>query len=266
MFPELAERLRASSVEVRAGHRGMGAGVVWTVDGTIVTNAHVVRTSHPRVKLPDGRTFDAEVVRQDHKRDLAVLRIRSSSDLPAAEIADSSRLRVGQMVAAVGNPFGVVGAVSTGIIHAAAGDWIEADVRLAPGNSGGMLADARGRVVGINTMVANGLALAVPSNRAAAFVRGEQAARPVLGVTMRSVTVKNRRGLVILDVARASLAEKSGLLVGDVLLSEPSQLRAALETKEALLLRFLRGNTVRQTTIALSVPMPDREEARAGRP
>lgn len=250
MFPELAERLRASSVEVLAGGRALGSGIVWTADGTIVTNAHVVRTRSPRVKLGDGRVFDAEVVRQDRRRDVAVLRVRAKGDLPAAEIADSSRLRVGQMVAAVGNPFGVVGAVSAGIVHAAGGEWIEADVRLAPGNSGGMLADAQGRVVGINTMVSGGLALAVPSNRAAAFVDGA-ADGPVLGITMQPAMVRNRRGLVIVEVAGGSLAEQAGLRLGDVLLMGPGELRASLEGRGTVRLRYLRGNEERETAIAL---------------
>jgi serine protease Do len=253
MFPELAEKLRASSAEVRDGERGVGSGVVWTADGIVVTNAHVVRTRRPRVKLSDGRVFDAEVLRQDRRRDLAVLRIgsgRETGDFPAAEIADSSRLRAGQMVAAVGNPFGVVGAVSTGIIHSAGGDWIEADVRLAPGNSGGMLADARGRVVGINTMIAGGLALAVPADRAAAFVQSGDAGRPVLGITMQPVSVRNQRGLVITDVERGSLAEKNGMLVGDVLLITPAALQKAIDVRKTLLLRFLRGNQAHQTAIA----------------
>jgi serine protease Do len=255
MFPELAERLRASSVEVEAGGRSIGSGVVWTADGTIVTNAHVVQTDRPLVKLRGGERFEAQVVRRDPKRDLAVLRIRPPHDLPAVELADSSRLRPGQMVAAVGNPFGVVGAVSTGIVHACGGDWIEADVRLAPGNSGGMLADARGRLVGINTMVSRGLALAVPANRAAAFVRGENADRPVLGITMQPVMVENRRWLVLVEIARGSLAEQAGLLIGDVLLISPSQLRTALESRGTFPLRFLRANQVRQITIALDATL-----------
>jgi S1-C subfamily serine protease len=113
-----------------------------------------------------------------------------------------------------------------------------------------MLADARGRVVGINTMVSGGLALAVPGNRAAAFVHGEDADRPVLGITMQQVSVGKQRGLVIVDVERGSIAEKNGMLVGDVLLTTPADLQKAIGTKEAMLLRFLRGNVAHQTAIA----------------
>jgi S1-C subfamily serine protease len=118
-----------------------------------------------------------------------------------------------------------------------------------------MLADARGRLVGINTMVSRGLALAVPANRAAAFVRGENADRPVLGITMQPVMVENRRGLVLVEIARGSLAEQAGLLIGDVLLISPSQLRTALESRGTFPLRFLRANQVRQITIALDTTL-----------
>jgi serine protease Do len=171
MLPELARRLRQSSVEVRSGGGSGGSGVIWP-EGVIVTNAHVVRSRDPLVVLSDGREFRAEIVRHDRRRDLALLRI-AAGNLTPAEIGDSASLRVGQTVTAVGNPLGLVGAVSTGIIFAFDQDrrWIQADVRLAPGNSGGMLADAQGRVIGINTMIYGGLAMAIPSNAAAIFVR-----------------------------------------------------------------------------------------------
>jgi serine protease Do len=124
----------------------------------IVTNAHVVRSSHAQVKLWDGRTLEAVATSRDLSRDLAAL-LASGSDLPAATLGDSSKARVGELVLAVGNPLGFVGALSTGIIHAAGSvrglgmnSWLQADVQLAPGNSGGPLADPQGRVLGINTM------------------------------------------------------------------------------------------------------------------
>ncbi len=172
MPPELARKLRQSSVQVQAGRGVGGSGVIWSADGVIVTNAHVARSRHPLVVLSDGREYRGELIAHDERRDLAVLRI-AAENVAAAEIGDSGAVLAGQTVTAVGNPFGWVGAVSTGIIFAVdpAGRWIQADLRLAPGNSGGILADARGRVIGINTMIYGGLALAVPSSAAAAFVR-----------------------------------------------------------------------------------------------
>ena len=168
--PELASRLRASTVEVRQG----GSGVIWSVDGAIVTNAHVLRSREPVVVLRDGREFPAAVVHYDRRRDLALLRI-AATDLPAVTIGDSGHLRAGQVVTAVGNPFGIPGAVTSGVIHSAGGRWIETSVRLAPGNSGGLLADAEGCVIGINTMIQAGLAFAIPSNAIVAFVRAARA-------------------------------------------------------------------------------------------
>jgi serine protease Do len=163
----LAAQLRRITVEIR-GRDGFGSGVIWSAEGLIVTSAHVAR-GPASIALADGRVIDARVHRRDLKRDLAVL-VVDAGGLPAAEIGDSAALHAGEMVFAVGSPFGATGAVAIGVIHAVgsrghagAARWIVADLRLAPGNSGGPLADARGRVVGINAMIHGGLALAVPS-------------------------------------------------------------------------------------------------------
>jgi serine protease Do len=170
-YEEVVERLRRSTVQVLNG-RGGGSGVVWNARGQVVTNAHVVRSNNVSVVDGWGRRRTARVMKHDPERDLALLEIPAEG-LEPAEIGDSSLLRSGQIVLAVGNPLGIAGAVAAGVIHAVGCDWIEADVRLAPGNSGGALADAAGRVIGINTMIFHGIGLAVPSNEVNAFVRGE---------------------------------------------------------------------------------------------
>lgn len=223
-FVATADTLRRSTVQVRGRGPGGGSGVIWRSDGLIITNAHVVRGSQATVELWDHRTFDAEVIARDDERDLAVLQIQAT-DLPAAPLANSDELRVGQIVLAVGNPLGLVGAVTTGIIHAISRDgerreWVQADLRLAPGNSGGPLADALGRVIGINSMIAGELALAVPTN-AVERLLAQQGERPALGIALRPVEINGaaqRFGLLIFDVATASAAEAAGLLIGDVLL------------------------------------------------
>src|SRR5262249_42973534 len=150
-------------------------------DGTILTNAHVMRSPRLRVQLWDGRECDASVAARDHAYDLARLEIDKSqlgaTRLQAAEIGDSSRVRPGELAIAIGNPLGFVGALTTGVVHAVGPvrglgpqSWVQADVRLAPGNSGGPLADAAGRVIGINTMAAGRLALAIPSNVVVGFL------------------------------------------------------------------------------------------------
>ena len=183
----VAERLGPSVANLRVERRtrrgtaqGGGSGVVIAADGYLLTSAHVVDGAGRRVRasLPDGRTLAAGVVGQDPLSDLAVIRTESG-DLPAAELGDASELRVGQLVVAIGNPLGFTGSVTAGVVSAlgrslptrARGRLVEnviqTDAALNPGNSGGALADSRGRVVGINTAVAGvGLGLAVPIDAA----------------------------------------------------------------------------------------------------
>ena len=177
-FATLAERLGATTVRVVDGRNGAGSGVVWSAAGTIVTNAHVVRSMYPTVLFADGRRARAALLDRDPECDLALLRIEGAltGRLSAAHVRDERTLRAGELLVAVGNPYGLVGALSTGIFRGHKGRFVVADLRLAPGNSGGPLADAEGRVVGINSMVANGLALAVPAGTVNAFLASARAA------------------------------------------------------------------------------------------
>jgi serine protease Do len=272
-FGEIAEQLRRSTVLVHAGGRGNGSGVIWSADGVIVTNAHVARASQMRVQLWDSREFAAALVSRDTRRDLAELRI-SAANLPAAAAADSSQVRPGELAIAIGNPLGFVGALTTGVIQAVgplrrfgSEPWVQADVRLAPGNSGGPLADARGRVIGINTMVAGHLALAVPSNAVTNFL----AADPVdawLGISVAPVRVPRPGsrvkafGLVLLEVEPDSPAANASLMPGDILLGTDEKSFASLDDLAASLqgsgprlvrLAFLRGNyeRFRRVTVQL---------------
>ncbi len=272
-FGEIAEQLRRSTVLVHAGARGNGSGVIWSADGAIITNAHVARASQMRIQLWDGREFDAALVSRDTRRDLAELRI-NAANLPAATPADSSQVRPGELAIAIGNPLGFVGALTTGVIHAVgllrrfgSEPWVQADVRLAPGNSGGPLADACGRVIGINTMVAGRLALAVPSNAVTNFL----AADPIdawLGVTVAPVRVprpgsrSKAFGLVLLEVEPDSPAANASLLPGDILLGTDEKSFASLgdlagslpgSGPRLLRLAFLRGDyeRFRRVTVQL---------------
>ena len=227
MFDEaaaaVAESLQRSTVTVRNGRYSAGSGVVWSQDGLIVTNAHVATRHSARIELHDGQSFEGKVVERDARADLAALRI-DARDLEAVTIRDSSTLRVGEIVVAVGNPFGLSGAVASGVVHGPPDRWVSADVRLAPGNSGGPLADAMGRVIGVNSMsVAGALALAISSNAVQRFLR-EPTAQPFrLGVALASVTTvadgRDFSGHVILDIQPGSVASDAGLLIGDVLLT-----------------------------------------------
>jgi serine protease Do len=278
-FGEVAEALRRTTVQVSSGGRGFGSGVILGADGLIVTNAHVVRSSHAQVKLWDGRTLDAAVTSRDLARDLAAL-LASASGLPAATLADSSKARVGELVLAVGNPLGFVGALSTGIIHAAGSvhglgmsSWLQADVKLAPGNSGGPLANAQGQVLGINTMVAGGLALAIPCNDLARFLANGPS-HSVLGVEVRPVRMvvrdENRIGLLVMAVTPGGPANMASLMIGDILIGVESELfrsasdlQIALQgTAERILhLLFIRGDRRNIRRVAVRLGMARRVAA-----
>jgi serine protease Do len=222
----LAERVRAGVVEVSDG-RGTGAGTIWSSDGLVVTNHHVVPGDAARVTLTDDRTLDARVVAAIPERDLTLLKV-DASDLPALPVGDSTRLRVGELVIAVGHPHGVPGVVTAGVFsrfgpyEGRAGrhlrEGLLADIELRPGNSGGPLVNARGEVVGINAMVLGpGTALAVPSATVSRLlVAGE---RRTLGVQVQIIQheATGAYDLMILDVASDSVAERAGLLPGDIL-------------------------------------------------
>jgi serine protease Do len=183
---ETAQRVQRSLVVVHNGRYGAGAGVVWRPGGYIVTNNHVVARGKLRVTLPDGRQSPAHLVAQEPELDLALLQV-DFPDLPSAMIADSRALNIGQIVLAVGHPWGQRGCVTAGIVsglgtvevrsrpeqRSSNGSIpiIRSDVVLAPGNSGGPLVNAAGGVVGINTMIVGGdLGLAIPSQVVDAFV------------------------------------------------------------------------------------------------
>jgi len=167
----VADRLQQVTVEIESPGGG-GAGILWAPD-LVVTNAHVARAA--RVGLADDRQVEARLVAADRRADLALLRLPRVGLAPAA-LADSDALRVGALVVALGHPLGLRRTLTAGVVHAFAPSlpggrrWIHADLRLAPGNSGGPLADTAGQIVGINTMIAGGLALAIPINDVRRFV------------------------------------------------------------------------------------------------
>jgi len=273
---EIAEKLRRSTVVIHADNRSSGSGVIWSSDGSIVSNAHVARGARIKIQLWDGREFDATVESRDSQRDLALLRI-GATDLPSAVVGDSSQVRPGELSIAIGNPLGFVGALSIGAIHAVgpvrglgSRAWVQADVRLAPGNSGGPLADAGGRVIGINTMVAGRLALAIPSNIVRDFL-SQGPADVWLGVTVHPVRIPRPSatggsghafGLVLLEVEPQSPASTASLLPGDILVGTEQDAFESIEDlsqalqgagQRLLRLEFLRGDysRVRRVTVSL---------------
>jgi serine protease Do len=270
-FGAVAEHLRRLTVLIRAG--GSGSGVIWSTDGIIVTNAHVARGSQVGVQLWDGRELKARILSRNPRRDIASLRV-DASNLPAAVAADSSRVRPGELVVAIGNPLGFIGALTTGTVHAigslrglGAQSWIQANLRLAPGNSGGPLADARGRIIGINTMVAGRLALAIPSNAVQGFL-SSGSSDPWLGVTVHPVQVPQDAGrsrtfgLLVLEVESGSPAANASFLPGDILLGTEEKPFTSIDDLSQILGRrgprlerfeFLRGDYLRVRRVSVQL-------------
>src|SRR6266540_3109983 len=251
----VAERLSPSVANLRVSRRvrggrvldGGGSSVVITPDGFMLTSAHVVARTEGRgrASLVDGRELDFEVVGSDPLSDLAVLRV-DGRELVGAELGDAERLRVGQLVVAIGNPHGFTGSVTAGVVSAlgrslptrsganvrVVDNVIQTDAALNPGNSGGALADGRGHVVGINTAVAGvGLGLAVPINATTRKIIGAlmtegRVRRGFLGVAggPRPLPSRargrwgDRTGVEVVEVVPDSPADRGGLRVGDLIL------------------------------------------------
>jgi serine protease Do len=233
---------------VRGGRRaeGSGSGIAISPDGYLVTSAHVVSgSSSGKASFTDGREFDFEIVGTDPLSDLAVLRINGAELVPA-EMGDADRLRVGQLVVAVGNPMGFAGSVTAGVVSATGRalatqsgqhsrlveNVIQTDAALNPGNSGGALADSKARVIGVNTAVAGfGLGLAIPINPTtlqivSALIQEGRVRRAYIGVAggKRPLPPKVRQatgstfGIEVVEVVEGSPAALAGLRAEDLIL------------------------------------------------
>ncbi len=274
---------------------GLGSGVIVDKDGYILTNYHVIKDADEiKVKLSDKREFNGKVIGSDSKTDLAVIKIQADK-LPVIKWGDSDRLKVGEMILAIGNPFGLTQTVTSGIISATGRanvgiadyeDFIQTDAAINPGNSGGALVNVRGELVGINTAIFStsggyqGIGFAIPSNMAKVvmenLIKKGKVVRGWLGVSIQPITpelakqfnLQNEKGVLIGDVVEDSPAEKAGLKRGDVILelegkefSEPSALRnavAAIPPGKEITLKILRDGktmTVKATVAELPAGM-----------
>ncbi len=190
----LATHLGDILVAVRSDAGG-GSGTVWGSDGLVITNHHVAPGSEATVELADGRVFPATIAARDPERDLAALRI-DAAGLTAAVPAPAGSVRPGTLAFAIGNPWGRRGVITAGVVLGTGPavlesgleleDAVRAEVRLGPGNSGGPLTDAGGRVIGINSMIAGGMAVAVPAHVVERFLAGHVAIAAAEGTGMRA--------------------------------------------------------------------------------
>lgn len=274
----------------------LGSGVILSEDGIVVSNFHVVgNATEIRVVLNDRREYDADIMLTDEESDLAVLKLRNARDLPVLEFADSDAVEVGELVLAIGNPFGVGQTVSSGIISGLArsgiavgsgrGYFIQTDAPINPGNSGGALVDMQGRLVGVNTAIitrsgaSHGIGFAIPANLVAQVVDQAREGRsrfqrPWAGVTAQAVDAsiaeafeqRIPEGVILLDIHPDSPLAQAGLQRGDVVLSvDGAPVNSGPEMMFRLAARglgaeadltFRRADALQDATIALIAP-PD---------
>jgi serine protease Do len=221
--------------------QGAGSGVIISRDGYILTNNHVVEGARElAVTLSDKREFKAQVVGRDPKTDLAIIKIDAGENLPAATIGDSDRLKVGDWVVAIGNPFGLSQTVTSGIVSAKGrvigsgpyDDFIQTDASINPGNSGGPLLNMQGEVVGINTAIlpnGQGIGFAIPVNTAKPLIpeleTNGEVTRGYIGANIQAVTadlskamkLEETKGALVADVVAGGPADKAGIKSGDVI-------------------------------------------------
>jgi S1-C subfamily serine protease len=257
-----AVELVGPSVVRVEGSRGGGSGIIFTPDGFVLTNDHVVRGHTASVTLPDGRSLPAELIGRDGDTDLAVMRI-SGANLPWARLGDSARVRVGQVAIAIGNPFGFEHSVTTGVVSALGrslrsrsgrlmDDVIQTDAALNPGNSGGPLVTTAGHVIGINTAMiaaAQGICFAIASNTvrfvASRLMRDGRVRRSYIGIAGQQTQVPRAlarangiaatSGVLVAAIEPASPAAASGLQQGDIILSFAGEAVAGIDDVHRLL-------------------------------
>ncbi|GAB4488988.1 MAG: DegQ family serine endoprotease [Thermodesulfovibrionales bacterium] len=278
---------------------GLGSGVIVDKDGYILTNNHVIRDADEiRVKLSDKREFKGKVIGTDPKTDLAVIKI-DSNHLPVVKLGDSDKLKVGETVIAIGNPFGLNQTVTSGIVSATGRanvgiadyeDFIQTDAPINPGNSGGALVNVRGELIGINTAIFStsggyqGIGFAIPSSMAKVvmdnLIHKGKVVRGWLGVSIQPVTpdlakqfgIKDDKGALVGDVVEESPAEKAGIQRGDVIIEfdgkevhDPSSLRnsvAGTPPGRKVAVKIMRDGKMQKVDVTIAELPADMQKVR----
>jgi serine protease Do len=280
------ERFFGDTPQREFKQRSLGSGFIISHDGYIFTNNHVVEQADKIiVKLSDGKEYEAKVIGKDAKTDIALIKIKPDTSLPVAETGDSEKLRVGDWVIAIGNPFGLEQTVTAGIVSAkgrviGAGpydNFIQTDASINPGNSGGPLFNMEGKVIGINTAIVaqgQGIGFAIPISMAKTILPDLKAkgmvTRGWLGVSVQDITeeiaknmkLKDRNGALIADVFKGDPADKAGLKTGDVVVEisgkkikdahELLMQIAGFRVGEAVRVKILREGQEKEITITIA--------------
>jgi Do/DeqQ family serine protease len=263
----------------------LGSGVIVSHNGLVVTNNHVIQGADDiKIALPDGREFPCEVLLKDENIDLAVLKIKGQQEFPVLAIGNSDAVEVGDLVLAIGNPFGVGQTVTSGIVSALArnqvssgdvGFFIQTDASINPGNSGGALMNMRGELIGINTAIfsrgggSNGIGFAIPANLVKVFVAAAEEGKksfekPYVGATFQPVTsevaealgLKSARGALVVGVTEGGPADKAGLKPGEVITSVNG---IAVEHPDALWYRLTTAGLGKSARLMVSQNGSERE-------
>ena len=243
-FEQFFGQLHPGEAPKERVQNSLGSGVIVSKEGHILTNNHVItNVDEIKIQLNDGRVFPAEIIGTDDRSDIAVLKIEAS-DLKPLPLGNSDKVKVGQLVFAIGNPFGLDESVSMGIISAkgrraaddSAREFFQTDTAINPGNSGGPLVDVRGEIIGINSSIYSGsggwqgIGFAIPSNTASGVLQSllkyGRVIRGYLGVGIQQLTPelarqfgrKEKTGALVTQVTFGSPAEKGGIQVGDIIL------------------------------------------------
>ncbi len=280
--------------------KSLGSGVIIDRTGFILTNNHVVeKATSIKVKLSDGKEYDAKVIGKDAKTDIALIKVSAKNSLPVAALGDSDKLEVGDWVVAIGNPYGLDHTVTAGIVSAKGrvigqgpyDDFIQTDASINPGNSGGPLFNLRGEVVGINTAIISGgqgIGFAIPVNMAKSLVPQLKASGKVvrgwLGVVIQKVTpelarsfgLKESEGALVSDVMDDSPASRADIKRGDVIVAfngtpikEMEQLPkavAAMEVGKKVKVKLLREGKPMELDVTITEGREEKREAKAGGP